>query len=303
MEKIKKLNYRDYEEIIVILPEGDNTIFINGLEAEIFRLIRMNISKKEMFSHIKQNISYIEFAEYLNNFINKLNSVMDKTNKENSNKDFYNSAGITDINDPLKPNISNFAVERFYNEFKKVIKKGDEILDLGCNAGRFSFFCEEKFGANVLGIDFSDIAINYAKKAAEIKKSKCKFEVKDYNNLNFNKKFNVVIFPNNIIECSYSEFENICKQVKNILKTNGKFILSCPITRNYNKYLNQQGSCNNFITIPEKGKFDYQTYFYNSGFINYILSKFFQVETFKILNYKDRNNKDTKNCFFVAQKF
>lgn len=309
MEKLKKLNYRDYGELIVLLLEGNNTIFIDRINAEIFRAIKNNISKEKIFIKIKQkyNINENDFTKYLNHFINKIcfvmkNSIMTEINKYSDKKKLYNTSGITDINDPLKPGISNFAADRFYEEFKKIIKKGDDVLDLGCNAGRFSFYCEEKFGANVLGIDISDVTIEYAKKAAEIKKSKCAFEIKNYNNLDFNRKFDIVIFPNNIIECSYSEFENICKQVKNVLKNNGKFVLSCPIKKYYGKYLNLQGSHNRTMNILGEKNLNYCTYFYSPGFINYILSKFFQIETFKILNYKDRYNKDTKNCFFVVKK-
>ena len=80
----------------------------------------------------------------------------------------------------------------------------------------FVFFCEEEFEAKVTGIDSSNIMIEHANKVVKIKNSKCKFILGNYNNLQQlgGHLFDVVIFPNNIVECSYAEFENICEQVK-----------------------------------------------------------------------------------------
>lgn len=215
---------------------------------------------------------------------------------------FYNSCGITDINNPLKPEISDFAVKRFEKEFRKFINNGDKVLDLGCNAGRFSFYLEENFQADVVGIDISETAIEYANKVVKLKNSKCKFLVIDYTKLNFRNKFNAVIFPNNIVECSYNDFEQVCKGVKKSLKSGGKFILSCPLTKDYKNYLNINGKSIKKVDTPNFSGLTYYSYFYNSGFINFILSKHFKLIYFKILKYADKHGKNTQNLFFVAEK-
>lgn len=295
----ENINYRDYGDLIIILPLGDESFLIEGIDTEIFRLL---IQKKEInyiYKELKEKYKKIN-KKYIKNFISILiDNIYTDTNAK---RIFYNSCGITDINNPLKPEISNFAVERFKKEFRKFISNGDKILDLGCNAGRFSFYLEENFQANVIGIDISETAIEYANKIVNLKNSKCKFFVADYTKLNFKNKFNVVIFPNNIVECSYNDFEQVCKGVKKSLKMGGKFILSCPLTKDYKNYLNINGKSIKKVDIPNFGELTYYSYFYNPGFINFILSKHFKIIYFKILKYTDRYGKNVQNLFFVAEK-
>jgi ubiquinone/menaquinone biosynthesis C-methylase UbiE len=212
-------------------------------------------------------------------------------------KKFYNESGVNSINDPLQLETSSFATERFAGIFKKLIKSNDKVLDLGCNCGRFSFFCEEKFNAKVIGIDCAEKVIDYANKVAEVKNSKCKFIIGDYNKLPFKKNlFDVAIFPNNLVECSYKEFKNLCKEIKKVLKYKGKFFISYNIPKlfHFNKI--------DKIKILDKGIFNYPTYYYDIKSIKKILSKFFVIIDFEILKYKNRFGKNIENACFIVQK-
>ena len=54
----------------------------------------------------------------------------------------YNAAGVHPTTDPDNPR-SQFAVDRYENHLRKLIKLGMRALDLGCNAGRFTFAMED----------------------------------------------------------------------------------------------------------------------------------------------------------------
>jgi cyclopropane fatty-acyl-phospholipid synthase-like methyltransferase/aryl carrier-like protein len=63
-------------------------------------------------------------------------------------------------------------------------KEGDTILDLGCGYGLISRYIAEKTGANVVGVDLSASAIDYANRLAEAD-SRLRFHVMDARDLRF----------------------------------------------------------------------------------------------------------------------
>ena len=78
---------------------------------------------------------------------------------------FYNVSGVHPTTDPDNLR-SQFAVDRYEDHLRPLIKPGMRALDLGCNAGLFTFVMEE-MGAIATGIDFAEIPILHAKKVAE----------------------------------------------------------------------------------------------------------------------------------------
>ena len=58
------------------------------------------------------------------------------------------------------------------------IKKSDTILELGCGAGNYVMYLSGK-GYIATGVDFSETAINMARKSSKAKKLYCKFIVAD----------------------------------------------------------------------------------------------------------------------------
>ncbi len=86
-------------------------------------------------------------------------------NVYDATRKFYNVSGVHPTTDPDNPR-SQFAVDRYEDYLRKLIKPGMRALDLGCNAGRFTFAMEE-MGAVATGIDFAEIPLLHAKKVAE----------------------------------------------------------------------------------------------------------------------------------------
>ena len=76
-------------------------------------------------------------------------------NISDATRKHYNAAGVHPTTDPDDPR-SQFAVERYENHLPKLIKPGMRALDLGCNAGRYTFAMED-MGAIATGIDFAEI--------------------------------------------------------------------------------------------------------------------------------------------------
>ena len=58
------------------------------------------------------------------------------------------------------------------------INKSDTILELGCGAGNYVMYLSGK-GYKTTGVDFSETAINIARKSSKVKKLDCKFIVAD----------------------------------------------------------------------------------------------------------------------------
>ncbi len=98
--------------------------------------------------------------------------------------------------------ISNFITKLFRNSMRIRMKKSFEdldkseinsILDVGCGTGRYSNILAKKKDY-VLGIDFSEKMINYARENADLEKlGNLDFKVISYQNFEYNKNFDAVI--------------------------------------------------------------------------------------------------------------
>lgn len=166
-----------------------------------------------------------------------------------------------------------------------LINSDTKALDLGCNAGKYSFFMEE-FGAKVTGIDFSDVALGIARDIGENIKSKCIFVEGNILEMNFeDNSFDFALFPLNIVEFQYEDIDVLCQKLKNILSSSGLFCITMQdalkriengrdTIANYNL---SNGIYKSFHNIPDKGTFEYQTYFWTLAFAKYIIGKYFQL--------------------------
>ena len=136
----------------------------------------------------------------------------------------YNAAGVHPTTDPDNPK-SQFAVDRYEDHLRKLIKLGMRALDLGCNAGRFTFAMED-MGAIATGIDFAEIPLLHAKKVAHKRKSQCQFNIGDMAALPYKENsFDLALLPQNNIYLSYQALENLSVQLKQILSDNGIFVV------------------------------------------------------------------------------
>ena len=120
----------------------------------------------------------------------------------NATRKHYNAAGVHPTTDPDNPR-SRFAVERYEDYLPKLIKPGMRALDLGCNAGRFTF-AMEGMGAIATGIDCAEIPLRHAKEVAQKRKSRCRFNIGDMAALPYKaNSFDLALLPQNNIYLSY----------------------------------------------------------------------------------------------------
>ena len=113
---------------------------------------------------------------------------------------------------------------------KEIKWKGKKVLDVGCGTGLFAFLSAKK-GATVLGIDYSKVAIDLAKK---------KYKVR---NLHFEQLDAVDIYGKYDVIVSIGTLEHrdtpfkILKLFKKHLKTRGRIIITSPNWANPRGYI------------------------------------------------------------------
>ncbi len=203
----------------------------------------------------------------------------------NAIRKYYNAAGVHPTTDPDNPK-SQFAVDRYEDHLSKLIRPGMRALDLGCNAGRFTFAMED-MGAIATGIDFAEIPLLHAKKVAERRKSRCQFNIGDITSLPYKaNSFDLAFLPQNNGYLSYQTLESLTVQLKKILSDNGIFLLimhdelikrvgeeSLP-----DHYEVQTGLIGGSHTIPDKGTYASPWYFWTIAFAKYIIEKHFLLQ-------------------------
>lgn len=108
------------------------------------------------------------------------------------------------------------------------IKKGEEILDIGCGTGVISETLFNKSNVKVDAIDLSSEMIKIAK--SKISNDKVNFICDDFYTYNFIKKYDLAIIYN-----AYPHFVDVDKFIKklhSILKKNGRFLIIHSFTLN-----------------------------------------------------------------------
>ena len=197
----------------------------------------------------------------------------------------YNAAGVHPTTDPDNPR-SQFAVERYENHLPKLIKPGMRALDLGCNAGRYTFAMEE-MGAIATGIDFAEIPLRHAKEVAEKRKSRCQFNIGNIAALPYKQNsFDLALLPQNNGYLSYQTLERLTVQLKEILSDNGIFVViihdelvkSAGDETFPERYDVQTGLMEGNRAIPDQGVYAAPWVFWTVAFAKYIIEKIFVLE-------------------------
>ena len=117
------------------------------------------------------------------------------------------------------------------DEILKEMKwKSKRVLDVGCGTGNFALKAAKK-GANVLGIDFAEEAINIAKKTR--KHPNLNFENVDVKNIK--EKFDIIVSIGTL-EHMDEPFKTL-KKLKLHLKPKGKIIITTPNWTNPRGYI------------------------------------------------------------------
>lgn len=124
-------------------------------------------------------------------------------------------------NEKFKNDIKNqgfgLFLKRKLNDFLKIIDKDSRILDLGCGAGEKTFYIAKQ-GFDVIGIDSSREAINYAKK----KFSGIKFYERNVLSTKFKGESFDAIVSIAVFHCFLKEDrKKYVKEINRILKSGG----------------------------------------------------------------------------------
>ena len=197
----------------------------------------------------------------------------------------YNAAGVHPTTDPDDPR-SKFAVDRYEDYLSKLIRPGMRALDLGCNAGRFTFAMED-MGAIATGIDFAEIPLLHAKKVAHKRKSQCQFNIGDMAALPYKENsFDLALLPQNNVYLSYQTLENLSVQLKRILLDNGIFvvIMHDELVKGAGeetfpkRYDISTGLIGGSRAIPDKGVYASPSYFWTVAFAKHIIEKHLPLE-------------------------
>lgn len=160
------------------------------------------------------------------------------------------------------------------------LNKNDNVLDIGCSTGTFCE-CFEEIGYKVTGIDYSDIAINKAKK----RNLKCEFMVMDALNPVLNKKYNMIFMRGLSIVINTHDLNFLVDLInKYYLLLNKKGILTIAFTSNFSGIESNMETVNltynEIDTIIEKSKF-------KNKYIFYCEEKFIRLKKFneKVMVY------------------
>ncbi len=110
------------------------------------------------------------------------------------------------------------------NKLKPISKK--KILDLGCGYGRHTLKLA-KLGCSIIGLDYSKLFLNIAKRQAAKEGIKANFVTGDMRKLGFKNKFDAVIcmFTSFGYFNEYTDHEDTIRGVAKALKSKGIFLL------------------------------------------------------------------------------
>lgn len=157
-------------------------------------------------------------------------------NRKKREKDFHNKA----FSYHTRTKLSNFYKiskdsNRFYEGLLKKYSKGKKVLEYGCGPGTYSFSLA-KNGADVVGIDISEVAIDQAQASAKEKgvEESTDFLVMDAEDLSFPDESFDVVCGRSIIH--HLEVDKSFSEVSRVLKPSGKAIFLEPL--GYNPFIN-----------------------------------------------------------------
>ncbi len=107
------------------------------------------------------------------------------------------------------------------------VKDGDTILEVGCGSGLLSFFLAKNPKVTVTAIDANQAALDFAKNQFQLPNlTYCKGLLDE---LKFNESsFDKIVFLEVIEHITEKQGEEIFKKFYNLLKPNGKLVISTP---------------------------------------------------------------------------
>ncbi len=132
---------------------------------------------------------------------------------------------------------------------------GEKILDIGCGTGWFAAALAAQYGAQVLGIDASDYAINEARRTyGDIKH--LDFQVCDALLVQYERAFDKVSCLDVLEHFSYGDAQSLLKKIHTALREGGSLVLCVPINDFW--HLRPVRKLAGFLSIPT---FEHKTFF------------------------------------------
>lgn len=114
-------------------------------------------------------------------------------------------------------------VERHFPFYEKALQlsKSDKILEAGCGIGSYSRAFARR-GYHVVGMDLSPNFLSEAKKITQHENLEIEFILEDYNEMNFEERFNVIFFEGSFFYRSKEGLISLLKRIHKALTPNGR---------------------------------------------------------------------------------
>ncbi len=146
------------------------------------------------------------------------------------------------------------------------VKRGSDILDIGCGFGGSSLYLAKHYSASVTGITISSVQVEMANQAAAGKQLDAKFLLMDAETMNFQKQFDLLWSVESISH--YQNCQGFFDSAAKLLKPGGSFA----ITDWFKKKDLTRAETRRFIDPIEKGMFvelhvmdDYEQFLISNG--------------------------------------
>lgn len=146
------------------------------------------------------------------------------------------------------------------------VKRGSDILDIGCGFGGSSLYLAKHYSASVTGITISSVQVEMANQAAAGKQLDAKFLLMDAETMNFQKQFDLLWSVESI--SNYQNCQGFFDSAAKLLKPGGSFA----ITDWFKKKDLTRAETRRFIDPIEKGMFvelhvmdDYEQFLISNG--------------------------------------
>ncbi len=150
----------------------------------------------------------------------------------------------------LVSSILNWTSDRKHilSNYLKDVPTGSKILDFGCGSGYNSFFLEKELDMNIIGVDVSGKAIDFAVHEKRKNNSNCEFLLADCQRLPFKNASFDAIFSSDVFG-HFTNIEDAIGEIERILKKKG----TAAILSETNGYLNNKYTWQYYV-IKKIGK-------------------------------------------------
>ncbi len=102
------------------------------------------------------------------------------------------------------------------------IRKGEQVLEIGCGTGLFSGKVFDLSGADITAMDISEDLLSQARE----KYPQIKFEIGDAMNLNYNDNHFDVVFGSSVLH--HLNYQLSCNEIFRVLKKGGRMVFAEP---------------------------------------------------------------------------